>query len=237
MCSSWIISANCTDFACALLFPTTLCCCAVLSLSVMWPHDSLWPHGLYLPGSFGGDSPGKNPGVGCHAFSSPGLLHCRQILYHLSHQRGPRILEWVAYPFSRGTFWPRNRTGVSCSAGGLFTRWAIRKALLHYDSHFCTASSELSLVSWYCWSQNELGSVSSTYIFFKRLFRIDVIHFLNVWENLHWYSLGKDISLLEDFKTLDSTCLIGISPFSVSVSLGWNREVRVFFRNWSISSN
>ena len=69
MCSSWIISANCTDFACALLFPTTLCCCAVLSLSVMWPHDSLWPHGLYLPGSFGGDSPGKNPGVGCHAFS------------------------------------------------------------------------------------------------------------------------------------------------------------------------
>ena len=24
--------------------------------------------------------------------------NCRRILYHLSHQGGPRILEWVAYP-------------------------------------------------------------------------------------------------------------------------------------------
>ena len=29
-----------------------------------------------------------------------------------------RILEWVAYPFSRGSSQPRNRTGVSCIAGG-----------------------------------------------------------------------------------------------------------------------
>ena len=51
------------------------------------------------------DSPLKYTGVGCHAFlqgifptqgSNPGLLHCRQILYHLSHQGSPRILEWVA---------------------------------------------------------------------------------------------------------------------------------------------
>ena len=42
-------------------------------------------------------SPGKNTGAGCHAFPrgvlptqglNPGLLHFRQILYHLSHQ-GP----------------------------------------------------------------------------------------------------------------------------------------------------
>ena len=37
-----------------------------------------------------------------------GLLHCRQILYQLSHQGSPRILEWVAYPFSRGSSRPRN---------------------------------------------------------------------------------------------------------------------------------
>ena len=36
--------------------------------------------------------------------SNPGLLHCRQILYQLSHKGSPRILEWVAYPFSRGIF-------------------------------------------------------------------------------------------------------------------------------------
>jgi len=31
---------------------------------------------------------------------NPGLPHFRWILYQLSHQRSPRILEWVAYPFS-----------------------------------------------------------------------------------------------------------------------------------------
>ena len=45
-----------------------------------------------------GDSPGKNSGVGCHALLqgifpsqglNPGLPHCRQILYHLSHQGSP----------------------------------------------------------------------------------------------------------------------------------------------------
>ena len=34
---------------------------------------------------------------------NPGLPQCRQILYQLSHQRSPRILEWVAYPFSGGS--------------------------------------------------------------------------------------------------------------------------------------
>ena len=33
---------------------------------------------------------------------NPGFLYCRQILHQLSHQGNPRILEWVAYPFSSG---------------------------------------------------------------------------------------------------------------------------------------
>ena len=54
------------------------------------------PMDCSLPGSsVHGHSPGKNTGVGCHALlqgifptkrSNPGLLHCRWILYHLSHQ-------------------------------------------------------------------------------------------------------------------------------------------------------
>ena len=32
-----------------------------------------------------------------------------------------RILEWVAYPFSRGSSQPRNQTRVSCITGGFFT--------------------------------------------------------------------------------------------------------------------
>ena len=72
----------------------------------------------------------KNTGVGSLSLlqrnfltqqSNWGLLHCRQILYHLSHQGSPRILEWVAYPFSSGTLQSRNQTGVSSIAGRFFT--------------------------------------------------------------------------------------------------------------------
>ena len=72
-------------------------CCAVLSCSVM--SDSLRPPGLdsarlLCPWN----SPGNNTGVGYHALlqgifptqgSNPGLPHCRQILYWLSHQGSP----------------------------------------------------------------------------------------------------------------------------------------------------
>ena len=44
----------------------------------------------------------------------------------------PRILEWVALPFSRGSSHPRVRTQVSCIAGGFFTSWATRKAPCHH---------------------------------------------------------------------------------------------------------
>ena len=56
--------------------------------------DSLRPHGLYIPWN----SPGQNTGVGSLSFlqgifptqgSNPGLSHCRQILYQLSHQGSP----------------------------------------------------------------------------------------------------------------------------------------------------
>ena len=60
--------------------------------------------------------------------SNPGLLHCRQIIYQLSHKGSPRILEWVAYPFSSRSSWSRNWTRVSCIAGRFSTHWAIKKA-------------------------------------------------------------------------------------------------------------
>ena len=95
--------------------------------------DSLPPHRLYSPCS----SPGQNTGVGSLSLlqgifpmqgSNPGLPHCRQILYQLSHQGSPRILKWIASLFSSRSSWSRNRTRVSCIAGGFFTNWAIREA-------------------------------------------------------------------------------------------------------------
>ena len=75
--------------------------------------NSLGPHGLYSPwNSPGQDTQGSNPG----------LPHCRQILYQLSHKGSPRILEWLAYPFSSTSSWLRNQPGSpSCIAGGFFT--------------------------------------------------------------------------------------------------------------------
>ena len=75
--------------------------------------DSLRPHRLCSPRN----SPGQNTGVSSLSLlhgifpsqeSNPGLLHCRQILYQLSHKGSLRILEWVAYPFSSGYSRPRN---------------------------------------------------------------------------------------------------------------------------------
>ena len=43
---------------------------------------------------------------------NPGIPHCRQILYQLSHKGNPRILEWIVYPSSSGSSQLRNRTGV-----------------------------------------------------------------------------------------------------------------------------
>ena len=40
-----------------------------------------------------------------------------------------RILEWVSISFSRGSSWPRDRTGVSCIGGRRFNLWATREAL------------------------------------------------------------------------------------------------------------
>ena len=82
------------------------------------------------------NSPGQNTGVGSLSLLqrifpthglNPGLPHCRQILYQLSHQGSPRILEWVAYPFSSRSSQLRNWTGVSCIVGRFLTNWATRE--------------------------------------------------------------------------------------------------------------
>ena len=115
-----------------------LLCCAVLCLVTQLCSTLCNPKDYSPPGSsVHGDSPGKNTGLGCHALlqgifptqgSNPGLPHCSWIIYLLSQQGSPRILDWVAYPFSRGSSWPRNQTGVCCMAGRFFTRWAIKEA-------------------------------------------------------------------------------------------------------------
>ena len=72
--------------------------CSVVSNSLR-PHE-LQPARLLCPWNF----PGKNTRVSCYSLLpgifpiqgwNPGLLYCRQILYHLSHQGSP--ICWILY--------------------------------------------------------------------------------------------------------------------------------------------
>ena len=69
------------------------------------------------------NSPGQNTGVGSPSLLqgifltqglNPGLLQCPWILYLLSHQGSPRILEWVAYPFSSISSQPNPGIELGC---------------------------------------------------------------------------------------------------------------------------
>ena len=87
-------------FSCIMLLPSPLLALVLPISSRSVSHSvissSLWFHGQYL--LYLWNSPGKNTGVGGHSLlqgifltqgSNPGLLHWRQILYHLSHQGNP----------------------------------------------------------------------------------------------------------------------------------------------------
>ena len=100
-------------------------CCALLclvALTLCNPMDCILPgsslHGILQAGILEWLAMPFSGGIFLTQGWNPGL---RWILYHLSHQGSPRILEWVPYPFSRGSSQPRNQSGVSCIAGGFFT--------------------------------------------------------------------------------------------------------------------
>ena len=128
-----------------LLKETPVCVSRSVLSCLFRPHE-LQPTRLLCPWGFSKQeywsglsypSPQHLPNPGIASTQTQGLPYCRQIINHLSPQGSPRILEWVAYPFSRGSSWPRNQTGVSWIAGRFFTSWATREAFreiacLHY---------------------------------------------------------------------------------------------------------
>ena len=99
----------------------TVVCQAPLSMGIFLRKVS----GLPFPPP--GDLP--NPGIKPRSYALWVDSYC------LSHEGSLRILEWVAYPFSRGSSQPRNWTGVSCTADRFFTSWATREAqIMAYHS-------------------------------------------------------------------------------------------------------
>ena len=83
---SWLILGNLRD------------CSSPAPLSMGFLRQECWRGLLCPPLIRPWDFPGKNTGVGCCFLLqgifpiqglNPGLPHCRQMLYHLSHQRSP----------------------------------------------------------------------------------------------------------------------------------------------------
>ena len=99
------------------------------SCLILWDPMDYTVHGILQNTGVGGFSllQGIFPTQG----SNTGLPHCRWISYQLSHKGSPRTLEWVAYPFSRGSSRPRNRT-----RGLLHCRWILYQ--LSYQGSQCT---------------------------------------------------------------------------------------------------
>ena len=63
------------------------------------------------------------------------LTLCNPMDYTVHGMLQARILEWVAFPFSRASSQPRDQTQVSRIAGGFFTSWATREA------HYCESAA------------------------------------------------------------------------------------------------
>ena len=68
------------------------------------------------------------------------LTLCSPVGYTVHGILQARILEWVDFPFSRGSSQPRDGTQVSHIAGRFFTSWAIKEA--HRDATWYKSNSK-----------------------------------------------------------------------------------------------
>ena len=85
-----------------------------------------------------------------------GLLHCGWILYQLSHQGSPRILVWVAYPFSSRSSQPKKGS----NQGLLHCRW-IPYQLSYQDT---CVQFHISWVSSLMWKYGDLSFNNNLYL-------------------------------------------------------------------------
>ena len=109
------------------------------------------------------------------------------------------ILEWVAFPFSRGSSQPRDQTQVSCIAGRFFTSWATREAQVSLRSYLCSHLSAPSTL------RLTFGRISQASIFIDSISSFQsAIYFLSAIPN----STIKVFISLQDF-------LVSSGPYSL----------------------
>ena len=114
-----------------------------------------------------------------------------------------RILEWVAFPFSRGSSNPRDQTQVSHIAGGFFISWATREAPFKVKSSLNTHSKREN--------QNVNSGIEITYIIFFELFSSLLIA-LEEFSHIRIYL----VLLLNENRKLSTVCQTNIHHQRIS---------------------
>ena len=112
-----------------------------------------------------------------------------------------RILECIAFPFSRGSSQPRDQTQVSCNAGGFFTSWAPREALVMGTGHEwweCSGSWSWRQLLWYNRCQNSL----------KRAFKKCVFCCTWITHQSGWFTEMHSIVLWHPNKNTTGHCIL-----------------------------
>ena len=173
--------------------------------------DSLWPYGLHSPWN----SLGQNTGVSSLSLfqgifptqgSNPGLLPCRQILYQLSHQGSPRILEWIACPFSSESFQPRNWTGVSCIAGRFFIETSKSLKFQHrFYVFFYQCFSDFHV---YVKNSERDGNTDHLTCLLRNLYAGQETTVRTGHGKTDWFQIGKEVLYIQESRLYIVTLLI-----------------------------
>ena len=141
--------------------------CACVSCSVVF--NSLWPHGLQPARPLHPwNSPGKNTVVNCHSLlqgifltqgSNPGLLHCRQTLYCLSHK----------------TYSQRENLGSSRRKAICHIQGNLHKIISSFLSRNITERTEMIYPK--CWKKEKKKAVNQEYYIY-----LAKLSFKSEWE-------------------------------------------------------
>ena len=96
----------------------------------------------------------------CSTLCSP--MDCKQPASSVHGFLQSRRLEWVSIPFSRGSFWSRDQTQISCLAGTFFTIWTTWEANIWMEGYYGATFQNFSnyKIKFICWIISQGYSIS-----------------------------------------------------------------------------
>ena len=142
-----------------------------------------------------------------------------------------RILEWVAFPFSSRSSQPRDRTRVSCIAGGFCTNWAIREAQIVVHPRGRWTSQKTHQISarmdrnpgWveclicykWCLVSNSIGVTPGIY------FPLPARWFETIWSRNYFSLIMKTILHIYPYYNLVHVYMSIIQPINIKQHDSW----------------